>query len=343
MKTFVYKDLKFDGCSRWLMTILLICISLSGYAQAPVITSFSPASAKPGDAVTLTGTDFNTTTTNNIVFFGATRGTVTAATATSVTVTVPTGATYAPITLLNSGTALACASRSPFHPVYTPAKAGISSNDISSKVDFSTAAQPQQVNIGDMDGDGKPDLVFVNLNSESVTVLRNTSSSGSMSFSASSFTTGVGPYDVAIGDLDGDGKLDLAVVNSSSQSYTVSMFRNTSSSGLVSFAAPINYGTGTVPTHLAIGDLDVDGKPDVAVLNIGSGTISVFRNQSTIGSFSMGAGPTLSVGTGAWGIEIGDLDNDGKPELVTVNNNSNLFSVLRNTSSKPYREFRRKG
>jgi hypothetical protein len=41
----------------------------------PSITSFSPISAKPGDAVTLTGIRFNTTAANNIVFFGGTRAT----------------------------------------------------------------------------------------------------------------------------------------------------------------------------------------------------------------------------------------------------------------------------
>ena len=77
--------------------------ALTSFAQVPIITSFSPVSAKPGDAVTLTGTNFNVTPGNNIVFFGATRATVTAASAMSVTVTVPSGATYAPLTLLVIG------------------------------------------------------------------------------------------------------------------------------------------------------------------------------------------------------------------------------------------------
>ena len=57
--------------------------------------------------VTITGTNFNTTPANNVVYFGATKATVSASTASSLTVTVPTGATYAPITVLNTGTSLA--------------------------------------------------------------------------------------------------------------------------------------------------------------------------------------------------------------------------------------------
>ncbi|MFZ8269823.1 IPT/TIG domain-containing protein, partial [Staphylococcus aureus] len=82
---------------------------------------------KPGDAVTITGTNFNTTTTNNIVFFGATRATVTAATTTSLTVTVPTGATFDYITELNIGTGLACASTTKFTPTFSPNKGSITS------------------------------------------------------------------------------------------------------------------------------------------------------------------------------------------------------------------------
>jgi hypothetical protein len=83
----------------------------------PTIISFSPLSAKPGESVTLTGTNFNANPTKNVVFFGATRGTVTAATTTSVTVTVPTGATYALITLLNTGTSLPAYSSNNFTPL----------------------------------------------------------------------------------------------------------------------------------------------------------------------------------------------------------------------------------
>ena len=68
--------------------------STVSYLVPPTITSFSPASVAIGSSVTITGTNFNTTAANNVVFFGATRATVTTATATSLTVTVPLGATY---------------------------------------------------------------------------------------------------------------------------------------------------------------------------------------------------------------------------------------------------------
>ena len=94
-----------------LMTCLLIVTGLlfafNTKAQTPVITSFSPLNGAAGTTVTISGTDFNTIPSNNVVFFGATRATLTMASATSLTVTVPTGATFAPITVLNTGNALA--------------------------------------------------------------------------------------------------------------------------------------------------------------------------------------------------------------------------------------------
>jgi endoglucanase len=60
-----------------------------GGSPAPTITSISPASALPGASITITGTNFSTTANANIVTFGTAGGTVTAATTTSLTVTVP--------------------------------------------------------------------------------------------------------------------------------------------------------------------------------------------------------------------------------------------------------------
>src|SRR5665213_1862259 len=109
-------------------------------AQAPTITSFSPASGPVGTPVTITGTNFNATKTSNIVFFGATMATVTAATTTSLTVTVPTGATYQPISVLNGTTALIGYSASPFATTFTPTKGSITATDIAAKVDFTAGA-----------------------------------------------------------------------------------------------------------------------------------------------------------------------------------------------------------
>ena len=86
------------------------------HAQAPVISSFSPVNAKPGDIVNITGTGFNSNPAGNIVFFGATHATVATASSNVLTVTAPSGPKYFPISVLNRSNNLVAYNNS-FNPV----------------------------------------------------------------------------------------------------------------------------------------------------------------------------------------------------------------------------------
>jgi hypothetical protein len=313
-----------------ILVLVLLIPSLSQAApDPPSIVSFSPTVGSIGTVVTLTGTNFSSTPTNNIVYFGATKATVTAATATQLTVTVPTGATYAPITVLNTLTGLLAYSNSNFTPTFTPNKGEITSSDFSAKVDFTPGLNPFSVAIADLDDDGKADLAVTNYGSNSVSVFRNTSSIGSVSYAAKiDHTTDSAPLSVATGDLDGDGKADLAVTNGN----TVSVFRNTCSSGIISFATKVDISS-TNPTSVAIGDLDGDGKADIVVTNENSNTVSVFRNTGSSGVISFAAQVVFTAGTTPISVAIGDFNGDGKADLVVANVNSNTVSVFRNTGN----------
>jgi hypothetical protein len=96
IKTFT----RFINKKLFLLALSLLVIS-SVFAQIPTITSFSPASGPVATTVTITGTGFSAAAANNVVFFGATQAAVSVASTTRLTVTVPKGATYQPITVLN--------------------------------------------------------------------------------------------------------------------------------------------------------------------------------------------------------------------------------------------------
>ena len=168
------------------------------------------------------------------------------------------------------------------------------------KVDFPAGIATRAVAIGDLDGDGRPDLAAVNNGSggssrnSTVSVLRNTTTAAGpltgASFAPSvDFVTQPGSIALALGDLDGDGRLDLAVQSVLSLGY-VSVFRNTATAGsfaTTSFAARVDVSNvvGSTAT-LVIGDLDGDGKPDLAAATSGSNSVSVFRNQATAGDLT---------------------------------------------------------
>ncbi len=162
----------------------------------------------------------------------------------------------------------------------------IGGGSFAQKVDF-TADYAGRIAIGDLDGDGKPDLTVTNYPSATVSVFRNTTTQGVID--ARSFAPNVNfaivhsGSGLAIGDLDGDGKPDLAVTNSD-PSTSVSVLRNTSTPGAITFALKVDFNTNGYPRSIALGDLDGDGKPE---LIIGTNQeISVFKNTSTPGTIS---------------------------------------------------------
>ena len=99
-------------------------------------------------------------------------------------------------------------------------------------------------------------------------------------------TAGLCPYKLAVGDLNGDGKLDLAVANYCSG--TVSVLLGTGNGG---FGAKTDFATGGNPISVAIGDLNGDGVPDLAVTNSQDNTVSLLFG---VGNGSFGAKTTVS-------------------------------------------------
>ncbi|MCX6132220.1 MAG: FG-GAP-like repeat-containing protein [Ignavibacteriales bacterium] len=299
------------------------------FEGVPTVTSFSPMSGPVGTTVTITGTNFNTTTSANVVFFGAVQATVSSAASTSLSVLVPAGATYQPLTVTCNGLT-GCSAKS-FVTTFT-SSGTVNVSSFAGRVDFPTSTKPRGFNVADLDGDGKPDVVTCSENAATLSVLRNTSTSGSVAFASKlDIATGTTPLYLAIGDIDGDGKPDLVVPNYGSN--TMSVFRNTGTSGTISFAAKVDYPTSNTPYAVALADFDGDGKLDIGLSNYSSVTASVFRNLSTPGTISLAGKVDVQVGSSAEGIAVGDVDGDGKPDLVVVNGTSASVGVFRNTTA----------
>lgn len=203
---------------------------------------------------------------------------------------------------------------------------GVSYNN---KIDFPSGASPRSIVAEDIDNDGLADIVTANYGGNNFSVLRNTSSGGSISFDSKvDFTTGAGPQDIKVADIDADGINDVIVTNNGSG--TLSVLKNTSSSGSVSFATSVDATTGIGPINVAVGDIDGDGSPDLAVTNTGSNSISVFKNNSTIGTVSLEPKVDFTALSAPIGVAVGDFDGDGKSDLGATNDNA--FCLLLNTT-----------
>ncbi len=300
------------------------------FAQ-PDIRSFNPASGPTGTSVTIKGRRFSPVPAGNVVHFGAVRAVVSSASDTALTVTVPIGASYKPITItVNAHTAYA---DKPFVVTF-PSNNTIDVGSFAAPAEFQASANPRNVAVVDINGDNKPDLAVANQTAGTLSVFKNVGKNGTILFASKiDFTAGSGSFDIAYGDFDGDGKPDLAVTNANSGgSSTVSIFKNTSSGQNISFANKIDYECGASATGVAVGDLDGDGKPDLVVASVNSVSIFVFKNTSTPQSVSFAPGVSYNAGRPER-VSIGDLSGDGKPEIVIADFNG-FVSVFKNESSQ---------
>jgi hypothetical protein len=195
-----------------------------------------------------------------------------------------------------------------------------------SPASFTGDDSPQSVAITDLNNDGKPDVVTVNSGGSVAVLLGN----GDGTFQAKrNFTTSALAYDLAIADLNRDGKLDLVTA---SHNYPHSTVFNTVSvllgKGDGTFQAVQSFAVGsTSPESVAVGDLNGDGKPDVATASAQSNNVSVLLGN---GDGTLGAPQAFGVGALPLSVAIGDFNRDSKPDLAVANSNANTVSVLLN-------------
>lgn len=319
---------------RFYVLVILFLSSLQLFSQ-PVINSFSPTSGAVGTAVSITGSNFSPNAADNIVFFGAVKAGVVTSTASTITVNVPAGAMYKPLSVTVNG--LTAYSSRPFITTFPDAADAFTpaTFQYSGRVDSVDGIETTKYAIADLDNDGRIDVVTIDRLHNTMTVYKNTTISGVISFAAKTdYTTGTSPRSVSTGDIDGDGLQDVIVSNYSAN--TVSVFRNTTTGAGISFAARSDFAIANQPSAISVADMDNDGKPDLVVNTIGLTTsyVSVLRNTTTGSTISFAPKTDISfVGVSIENINVADLDADGKSDILIPNYGLNAITLFRNTST----------
>ncbi len=188
---------------------------------------------------------------------------------------------------------------------------------------LATGSGPLAVAIADFNADTRLDLAVANFAADSVSVFLGTTTGGFGSPSA--LSPGSGPRGLAVGDLNKDGKLDLVVtLGKISQEGQVALMLGTGTGG---FTLSNTLFVGPGPNIAALADFNRDGNLDVVTANYPANTVSILQSTGTA-TFLIPGRISVPFGSFPDGIAVGDFNRDGKPDVITANEQTNNVSIV---------------
>ncbi len=320
--------------------ILVGFFSASG--QAPVINAVSPLSTYPSNKVIITGSGFSATSSQLQVWFNHVRGTITASSELAIEVDVPPSAKYGVLEVVNLATRLSARSSFKFSPYYSGSS--FSAALLSAPLTFTGSNEFFDLCSCDLNGDNKPEVVATRLDVQTdLIVLQNQSTVGNLAFTQldksnlPSLDVGAPTEKVTCGDLNGDGKPELIATRNGSTKNVVFVLPNTSP-GAISFGPVVSLflDVGHFARFVKIRDVNGDGKPDIIVSNSFNNQLYIFQNQSAGGVLSINPVPikvSVAGATTTFGLDVQDIDNDGRADLIVNQFQANSIFILKNEST----------
>jgi len=207
-----------------------------------------------------------------------------------------------------------------------------------------TGGSPYDVAVGDLNNDGLPDVAVADVSAgNTITILMRDSAMPGNFLAPITLDVGNPSTAVAIGDVNGDGRLDLVATTETSTGVgSIAVFLQSATTA-GSFPVRTDFSAGTEPLAVKLADVDGDGLTDVVVANggpgySGSGTSGVsvlLQDPLTIGAFLPPV--TYATARGSTAVAVDDLDNDGLPDLVVASTGGprGTVSVLLQDATRP--------
>ncbi len=212
----------------------------------------------------------------------------------------------------------------PTDPTTFPTGNGQTTNLTGNNISLNGPDGPQGIAVGDFNNDHKLDMVVSDYSTDELSVLLGNGDGTFQTAKTVSLNGGDGPEGIVTGDFNGDGRLDLAVADYSTDDLSILLGNG---DGTFAKAQKVSLKGPDGPKGIAIGDFNNDHILDLAVTDYSSDELSVLLGNGD-GTFQDAKTVSLKGGDGAEGIAIGDFNKDGNQDIAVSNYSTDDLSLL---------------